>query len=117
MQYRTFDGKSFSFNGGKCEYVLVSNCLSNGRCDLMKASFTVKVKNTRCVHSYEAFMCKQVSIDMLASDGTKREIVMMQSVVRVKQLGIVTHVLNGDKGDYKQPRKDVVPGVEIFKVG
>lgn len=26
MQYRTFDGKQYSFNGGKCEYVMVSNC-------------------------------------------------------------------------------------------
>lgn len=67
MHYRTFDGKVYNFYGGKCEYVLMTDCLGTAAdpyCKLEHADFNVFVKNTRCKHSYEAYMCKQVRIQM-----------------------------------------------------
>lgn len=116
MQYRTFDGKMFSFNGGKCEYILMSDCMrdkSSNRCDLSKASFNVKVKNERCVNSYEAVTCKRVKIEMKVPDGRKAYIEMLQGEIKV-ELG--SYKVEFSKGSYPEPKTAVVDGLEIFKV-
>ena len=116
MQYRTFDGKMFSFEGGKCEYLLMSDCRhdkSVGHCDLSKANFNVKVKNTRCIDSYEAIICKQVKIEMRVPDGGMAEIEILQQKVKVTFGG---STLIFEKGSYPQPKTEVIEGLEVFKV-
>ena len=115
MQYRTFDGRMFAFDGGKCEYVLMSDCLraDSSRCDLTKADFNVKVRNTRCINSYEAVTCKEVKIEVRAGDGRMAKISMLQGEVKV-QLG--SYKVSFTKGSYLQPGAQVISGLEIFKV-
>ena len=118
MHYRTFDGKLFKFQGGKCEYILMSDCrhdTSKPFCDIEVANINVRVRNTRCKDSYEAFMCKEVTIDLKLPDG-KAEIIMMQEKVIAKLNDALVHTFT--KGNYPQPLTPVdgMDGVQIFKV-
>lgn len=118
MHYRTFDGKLFKLQGGKCEYILMSDCRHDTTkpfCDINVANINVRVRNTRCENSYEAFMCKEVTID-LKLPGGKAEIVMMQQKVTAKLNDVVMHTFK--KGGYPQPLTPVdrMDGVQIFKV-
>lgn len=115
MHYRTFDGRMFKFDGGQCEYLLMSDCRSDPNkdyCDINAANINVKIRNKRCQNSYEAYMCKQVSIEMKTPEGTV-EITLMQEQVTVKR-GITS--LTFEKGTYPQPQTAVMNGVEVFKV-
>ena len=116
MHYRTFDGKLFKFCGGKCQYILMTDChvdKSSPLCHLDKANIVVRVKNTRCINSYEAYMCKEVTIEMKVPDGRIAEIVMMQQEVKVT-LGASSFTFKN--GNYPQPRTAVINGLEVFKV-
>ena len=116
MHYRTFDGRMYKFDGGMCEYLLMSDCrqdASKDFCDINAANINVKVQNKRCQNSYEAYMCKEVSIDLKTPDG-KVEITMMQETVTLKVEGMPSKTF--EKGSYPQPQTAVTNGVEIFKV-
>jgi len=116
MHYRTFDGRLFKFDGGMCEYLLMSDCRhdqSKGYCDINAANINVKIQNRRCQNSFEAYMCKEVSIDLKTPDGNV-EISMMQETVTVKLNGMLTKTY--EKGTYPQPQTAVMNGVEVFKV-
>lgn len=113
LHYRTFDGLTYKVDGQQCQYILMSDCRSNGPfCDLEAANINVRVRNTRCINSFEAYMCKEVTIE-LRLPGGKAEIVMLQQTVTVK-FGVQTLTFN--KGTYPQPRTAVLDGLEIFKV-
>ena len=117
MHYRTFDGKILKFVGGKCEYILTTDCLADKTvpyCDLSKSNFMVKVRNTRCINSYEAHTCKDVHVEMKVPDGRKAIITLMQEHVKV-ELG--DFKVTFSKGSYPQPLTPVIDGLEIFKVG
>ena len=116
MHYRTFDGKMYKFDGGKCQYIMMSDCKQHGNnqfCDLLQANFNVRIRNTRCVDSYEQYMCKEVTVELRMFDGSMAEIVMLQENVVVNHLDTK---LSFRKGNYPQPRTNVIDGVEIFKV-
>nr|XP_047137780.1 mucin-2 isoform X2 [Hydra vulgaris] len=117
MHYRTFDGKMYKFDGGKCQYIMMSDCKKNGQsqfCDLLQANFNVRVRNTRCIDSYEQYMCKEVTIEMRMTDGSMAEIVLLQENVDVYHHETK---LSFKKGNYPQPLKNVIDGLEIFKSG
>lgn len=84
-------------------------------CDINVANINVKVRNARCENSYEAFMCKEVTID-LKLQGGKAEIILMQQKVTAKLNDAVLHTF--EKGNYPQPLTPVdgMEGVQIFKV-
>ncbi|XP_065655006.1 mucin-2 isoform X5 [Hydra vulgaris] len=117
MHYRTFDGKMYKFDGGKCQYIMMSDCKKNGPsqfCDLLQANFNVRVRNTKCIDSYEQYMCKEVTIEMRMNDGSMAEIVLLQENVDVYHH---EKKLSFKKGNYPQPLKNVIDGLEIFKSG
>lgn len=115
MHYKTFDGKIMKFVGGKCEYIMMSDCKSNkaAHCNLSNSKFMVKVRNTRCINSFEAHTCKSVHVTMKMLDGSDASIIMLQKNVTV-QVG--TKKLFFSKGTYLQPKKHAIEGLEIFKV-
>ena len=110
LHYRTFDGRLFKFDGHMCEYVLMTDChsASGSMCDMSKANINIKVKNVRCVNSYEQYMCKEVKIE------TKTATVILQQKMAKVKVGGVEKVFT--KGNYPQPKVDVGGGFEIFKV-
>ncbi len=116
LHYRTFDGRLFKFDGQMCEYVLMSDChadTTNKMCDMEKANINIKVKNVRCVDSYEQYMCKEVTIQVKQSDGTMATVVLKQKEARLTY-GSTSKVFK--QGNYPQPRTDAGGGFEIFKV-
>ena len=118
MHYRTFDGKIFKFSGGLCPYILLTDCRkdrSGGFCDLANANINVRARNLRCTDTYDAYMCKEVTVDVRLNSGEMVEIILMQNKVKWKtQSGSQSGEF--DKGSYPQPRTAVIDGIEIFKV-
>ena len=117
LHYRTFDGKAFKIDGGLCPYILLTDCRKDGAsrfCDLTQSNINVRARNLRCVGSIEAYMCKEISIDVRLPNGEMAEIVLMQNKVKLTTDGGVKK--HFDKGTYPQPRTAVVDGIEIFKV-
>ena len=110
LHYRTFDGKSYKFDGQKCEYVLMTDCHSNSKatCDLSKANINVYVKNVQCENSYEQYMCKEVTIKTKSAT-----VVLQQKLAKLTVNGVTKYFT---KGNYSQPKVDVGGGFEIFKV-
>ena len=100
-----------------CEYVLMSDCLvgasAGATCDLTKANINVKVKNSKCVNSYEQHMCKEVKIEVKTPRGKQAVVKLMQKEATVTYDG---NTQTFKKGNYPQPRTPVVEGVELFKV-
>ena len=116
LHYRTFDGRLFKFDGEMCEYVLMTDChhdVSNAMCDMSKANINIKVKNVRCLNSYEQYMCKEVTIQVKQADGTMATVVLKQKEATLT-VGTVEKVFK--QGNYPQPRTPVGGGFEIFKV-
>ena len=119
LNYRTFDGKVMEFSGKQCRYLMMSDCLQGGdstKCEPEdpNTNINVYVKNERCKHSFEAYMCKKVFINLKVEDGRKVDVELLQHVVDIKEKGktIKTFV----KGNYSQPKVAVLDGLEVFKV-
>ncbi len=86
---------------------------SNSLCDMDKARINVKVKNVRCVDSYEQYMCKEVTVQVKQPDGTMATVVLKQKEATLTYSGGSKVFKNGN---YPQPNTDAGGGFEVFKV-